>query len=143
VSFCVPNPNSNGIFSLKTVFVLDDNLDSINVFRWVLERHYNVLATETAADAIALCRQHREHLNLIVADVPLQSTLSGTEVGLEVRTFLPDVPILLTSGTPIEGWHVDDFSNLKTLMSGRVDFIQKPFTAQTLVSKIEKLLIGA
>jgi len=139
----VSNPHSNGESSLQTVLVLDDNLDSIKVLRSVLERHYNVLTTQTADTAIALCRQHREHINLIVADVLLRSSsLSGTQVGVEVRPLFSDVAILFTSGTPIEGWNVDDFSNFNTLMSGRVDFIQKPFTAHTLEDKVEKLLNG-
>src|SRR5206468_3155776 len=100
----VSNPHSNGESSRKTILVVDDNSASLNVFYWVLERRYNVLKAETANEAIALCQQHQHQLHLILADVFLRSPISGTQVGLEARTFCPDAAILLTSGTPIEGW---------------------------------------
>ena len=126
---------------MRTILILDDDPTSLNVLFWVLERHYRVLQTSDADDAIELCQHHIEHIGLIVADIVLRS-LSGTQVAVRVRKFCPNIPILFTSGTPLEGWREDDFGNLETLISSRVDFIQKPFTAKTLVSKVENLLNG-
>ena len=138
----VLSPNHNGTSSLKAILVLDDSSDSLNVFHWILERYYNVLKTKTADEAINLCHEHNDSISLIVADILLGSPLSGTQVALEARVYCPDISILFTSGTPLEGWHDTDFENFKTLMSGRVDFLQKPFTAQALVRKVERLLNG-
>jgi len=138
----IPTPNGNGTSSLKTIFVLDDDQDSLNVLHWVLERHYTVVKTDNADHAIDVCQNPKDQISLIVADILLRSPVSGTQVCLEARSCYPGIPILLTSGTPPEGWREVDFENFKVLMSGRVDFLQKPFTASTLESKIEKLLNG-
>ena len=121
---------------------MDDDPDSLNVLNWVLERHYTVIKTVTADHAIDVCQNPKDQISLIVADILLRSPVSGTQVCLEARSCYPGIPILLTSGTPLEGWQEVDFENFKVLMSGRVDFLQKPFTASTLESKIERLLNG-
>ena len=122
--------------------MLEDDQDSLNALHWVLERHYTVVKTNNADHAIDVCQNPKDQISLIVADILLNSPVSGTQVCLEARSCCHDVPILLTSGTPLEGWREVDFENFKVLMSGRVDFLQKPFTASTLESKIEKLLNG-
>jgi DNA-binding NtrC family response regulator len=127
---------------VKTILILDDDSHSINVLQWVLERKYRILTAETADAAISLFHQHKAHVSLIISDVVLRSPLSGTEVGLRVRESYPDLPILFTSGTPLEGWKDADFTNLKALGS-YYDFLQKPFTVGTLVSKVDNLLNGA
>ena len=139
----VASTKRNETSALKTILVLDDNSDSLNVFYWVLEPYYNVLKTETADEAISLCYEHKEIICLLVADIVLRSAVSGIQVGLRVRESCPNIPILLTSGTPIEGWREHDLAQLKTLMSGRIDFLQKPFTVQMLICKVENLLNGA
>ena len=128
---------------VKTVLVLDDDSGSLNVLHWILERSYKVLKTGSAEEAVRLCREHGRNIHLIVADVILRSSMSGTEVCREVRKGCPDIPILFSSGTPIEGWPEYDFDNLRILMSGRVNFLQKPFTPNALVSKVTNLLDGA
>jgi len=121
---------------------VDDDPDSLNVLNWVLERHYTVIKTVTADHAIDVCQNPKDQISLIVADILLRSPVSGTQVCLEARSCYPGVAILLTSGTPLEGWRDVDFENYKRLMSGRVDFLLKPFTAQRLVRKVETLLNG-
>jgi DNA-binding response OmpR family regulator len=122
--------------------VLDDDPDSLNVLSWVLERNYTVVKTDTADHAIEICQNFKDQISLIVADVFLRSPVSGTRVAIDARVCCKDVPILLTSGTPVEGWRDCDFENFKKLMSGRLDFLLKPFTAQVLVRKVEVLLNG-
>ena len=138
----IPTPNGNGTSALKTILVLEDDQDSLNVLNWVLERHYTVIKTVTADHAIDVCQNPKDQISLIVADILLRSPVSGTQVCLEARSCYPGVAILLTSGTPLEGWRDVDFENYKRLMSGRVDFLLKPFTAQRLVRKVETLLNG-
>ena len=112
-------------------------------FQHALEgERYQQQETDTADHAIDVCQSLKDQISLIVADILLRSPVSGTQVCLEARSCYPGIPILLTSGTPLEGWQEVDFENFKVLMSGRVDFLQKPFTASILESKIEKLLNG-
>jgi DNA-binding response OmpR family regulator len=140
-SYATFSPAPKGF--LKTVLILDDDSGSLNVLYWVLERNYRLLKAQNSEEAILLCQEHKETISLIVADLVLNSPISGTEVGLRVRESCPDVPILFTSGRPLEAWRDGDFVNLKTLMSGRVGFLPKPFTAQALRSRVADLFNGA
>src|SRR3954469_22171656 len=67
----IPTPNGNGTSSLKTILVLDDDHDSLNVLHWVLERHYTVVKTVTADHAIDVCQNPNDQISLIVADILL------------------------------------------------------------------------
>ena len=122
--------------------MLDDDPDSGNVLCWVIERSYRVLRASTADEAVDFWHEHNGSIGLIVADIFLSSPVSGTQVAIQVRESSPHVAVLFTSGTPLEGWRDVDFENFKNLMSGRVDFLQKPFTAQALVRKVDALLNG-
>ena len=136
----LPTSLGAGEPSIKTILVLDDDPSSLNVLTWVLERQYRILRTDTVEEAIRLCQDHHERISLIVADVVLHSPVSGTQVAVEIRRSCLNVPILLTSGTPLEGWQEQDFGDLRSMMGTPVDFLQKPFAAQQLLHKVENLL---
>jgi CheY-like chemotaxis protein len=124
---------------MKTILVLEDDPTAAKVLRWMLEmKGYIAVETSTAADAISVCRQTGD-IDLLIAEVFL-STLSGTVAALRLRGGCPGLPILFVSGTPLEGWREQDFANLRKLMAGRVDFLLKPFTPDTLVRRIDALL---
>jgi len=55
----------------------------------------------------------------------------------------PALPILITSGTPPEGWSDADFECFGQLvMHARVDYLQKPFQSKAVLSVTEELTNG-
>jgi DNA-binding response OmpR family regulator len=123
------------------VLVLDDHPVSLDVLRWILEsKGFVVLSAADADSAAAHAEEYK--VDLLIADVHLRSARSGTELALKLRETRPDLPVLFTSGTPIEGWADIDFLNLKTLSEAAIDFIPKPFTADALVARVKDLLAG-
>ena len=126
---------------MDMVLVLEDEPAVQEVFRAVLRRNgFNFEVAATAEDALALCKHHRGAIALLIADVHLPSSRSGTDAALEVRRSYPHVPILFTSGTPMEFWDEADRQNAEQIPQGCVCFIQKPFTCWTLIERIGDLL---
>lgn len=129
---------------LRTVAIIDDDATTRKVLQWVLERHgYAVVAVADADEAVSLCREPKLAVTALIADVRLRTQDTGIDIALAVQREYPDLPILITSGTPPEGWTQKDFANFKTLIAGQADFLAKPFTAGTLVEKLKGLLSGA
>ena len=81
----------------------------------------------------------------MVSDIVLHAPFSGTELTVALRGVCPSVPVLLVSGTPVEGWSDNDLSQLGALAAGPVEFLMKPFTAEDVhrsLAMAEDLLRG-
>lgn len=122
----------------QTVLVVDCEPISRTVFVKMLERSgYEVLEAANASDAIKICRDGRHHIDLLIAEFLLPDS-KGTDLASEIRNHCRDVPILLTSGTPLDRWsevHRVRFSEL----GSRTDFLPKPFQYSALDSMLRHL----
>ncbi|MGA2115694.1 MAG: hypothetical protein ABSH56_13210 [Bryobacteraceae bacterium] len=65
-------------------------------------------------------------IDLLIADVTLPVS-SGIRVALELRCFLPNLRIVLTSGYPADMWNEQDAAKLSELPSDSVAILQKPW----------------
>jgi DNA-binding response OmpR family regulator len=120
--------------------ILEDDATLRKLFTAMLEsRHYTVSSVSTAAEAIRICK--KQPVDLFMADVVLPAS-SGPHVALELHQSCPKMAILFVSGTPIAGWRDSDFEDFRHLLSGSVDFLQKPFTLTALMVRVENLLSG-
>ncbi|HXS98033.1 MAG TPA: response regulator [Candidatus Limnocylindrales bacterium] len=127
---------------LRTIAVIDDDATTRKVLQWILERQgYTVVAVANADEALAVCSEPKLAVAPLIVDVRLRSEATGIDIAVAVRERFGDVPVLVTSGTPPEGWTERDFAGFKTLL-GNADFIPKPFTASALVEKLTGLLNG-
>ena len=61
-------------------------------------------------------------------------------MALQLIESRPDLLILFVSGTPMLYWTERDLRNFRQLQAGAVDFLEKPFHASTLETKIKDLL---
>jgi CheY-like chemotaxis protein len=125
---------------MRKILVLDDQPDSLTTFQAILEhRGYSVvIPAGDPAEAIRLCADGCA-IDLVVCDIVLRSHVTGTDVATEIHRQCPNVPILFTSGTALEGLHDGDFESLSRLLPARIDFLQKPFTAAQLLSATNRL----
>ena len=117
------------------VLVVDD--DDINraVFANALElAGFEVLGVATGEDATEICRNPPGKLILIIVDFMLTDS-RGTELALHIRGGCPDIPVIITSGTPPEGWSAQDQAALLELGGAEV-FLQKPFQVHQLMQKV-------
>ena len=105
----------------------------------MLEPEYRVITADAPEDAIAAC--HAERPDLFIADNRLRSAASGLETLLRVHESRPQMPLLIVSGTPPEGWSDGDFDCFARLVSrAAIGFLLKPFTVAALKSKVRDLI---
>jgi DNA-binding response OmpR family regulator len=91
-----------------------------------------VVWCQTGQDSLAKFAQHREAIALVIADCRLPDG-DGREVCRQMREQLPDLPLLLSSGSMA-------YLNVGPLQSGRlVRFMPKPYAPAEMLAHVRKL----
>jgi CheY-like chemotaxis protein len=126
---------------MKTLLILEDEPSVMKLLRRTLKQYRLVEAT-TAEEALLLFLDHIEldrRIDLLLADLTLP-TMSGIQVAILLRSKIPDLPVILTSGYPVGGWSGRDSADLERLGADSVAILQKPFQAQALSNTICEFL---
>ena len=123
---------------MKTLLVLEDEPDLMVLLRHILKQ-YRLVKAATAKHALRLFEDHDRRIDLLLADVTLP-TSSGIQVALLLRSEIPNLPVILTSGYPASVWTERDAADLERLGSSSVAIIQKPFQAQVLPNTIREMI---
>lgn len=127
---------------MKTVLVLDDEFNLLNLACRLLQRHgYRTIQTADAEETLGLADDELAQVELFVVDVCLAAG-SGIHVAVALRADFPSLPILLVSGYPKNSWSVRDTVLFGKLGGDSVRILQKPFTPQVLIATIGEM-IGA
>ena len=125
---------------MKTVLVLQDE-PGVEFLRNAL-RQYTVIEATTAEQALHLFKTHARQVDLLIADLTLPKS-SGIQVACLLRSELPDLPVILTSGYPVSDWSVRDYSDLQRAGATSVALLSKPFQIQELLNRVDELIGGA
>jgi DNA-binding response OmpR family regulator len=125
---------------VKTILLLEDEPSLLNLLNRVLVRRgYSVLQAATPEDALRLFDHGERRVDLIIADVTLP-VVSGVQVALLLRTELPDLPVILTSGYPSTAWTDQDCYYLRRLGPNLLSILLKPFPSRTLLDTVGGLI---
>lgn len=120
--------------SNETILVVDDEAIVRTLIEKMLTgRGYTVLSAADPEDALQLIRAHE--VDAVVADV-MMPVMTGPELVEEIRRHKPHTRALFTSGYPVETLAA------RGLSGDGVAFVQKPFTATELTSRLRQLLDG-
>ena len=126
---------------MKTILVLDDEFNLLNLVCRLLQRHgYRTIQTSNAEETIGtrLTTNFAKWTCLWWTFVWRQA--SGIQVALALREDFPSLPILLVSGYPKNSWSVRDYSLFGKLGPNSVRILQKPFTPQILMATIGEMV---
>jgi DNA-binding NtrC family response regulator len=139
VLLTVPSPSDKEVrfAARKALLVLEDDPSVMMLLRLMLEQ-YNLIEASTAEQALRLFTDHGRKIDLLVADVTLP-TISGIHLALLLRSEVPDLPVILTSGYPVSVWSDPDSADLERLGTRSVTMLQKPFQAQDLLDAVREL----
>jgi len=119
----------------ETILVVEDE-ESVRTLaeRILTGRGYTVLTASCAADGLALLADTARPVHLLLSDVVLPGGMQGGAFGMAAGGLHPDLPIIYMSG----------YTRDAVVRAGRVDegvsFLAKPFTSETLTSKIREML---
>ena len=118
----------------ETVLVAEDDAQIRDFVTRVLSaRGYRVLSASDGFEALRLCGESADPIDLLVTDV-VMPRMGGRELASRIRTAKPGVRVLFVSG-----YTEDAFSGHGILEAG-LEFLQKPFTTDALLRKVRKVL---
>jgi two-component system cell cycle sensor histidine kinase/response regulator CckA len=118
----------------ETVLLVEDATAVRTVIRQVLERlGYSVLDAADGQLALEVAARHHGPIDLVVTDIVMPA-LGGRELAERLRRVRPDIRILYTSG------YTDDAVVRTGVLDAQFVFMQKPFTPETLASKVREAL---
>ena len=120
-----------------TVLLVEDETAVRNlVSRFLTVKGYQVLSASNSDAARALWSEHKEEIDLLLADIVMPQGLSGREMAKQFRAENSSLSILLTSGYPLE--------ESSTGSPGeRIGFIPKPYRPEQLLAAVRGALTGA
>ncbi len=119
------------------VILLAEDEDTVRrLTRTFLENWgYQVLEATPGGEGVALCRNHKGPIHLLVTDI-LMPEMGGRELAEQARLLHPEIKVLFMSG------YTDDVLILEGVKAQGIPFLQKPFTLQELGRTVRDVLDG-
>ncbi|MCC6489410.1 MAG: response regulator [Candidatus Hydrogenedentes bacterium] len=117
-----------------TILVVEDETAVRAVVQRILTRHgYKVLTAENGDHAFQSVAQHDGAIDLLLTDMVMPG-MTGRELAERVREAHPDIRVLFMSG------HIENQDAQFIARQDSRSFLQKPFTAATLIRKVQDVL---
>jgi two-component system, NtrC family, response regulator HydG len=117
---------------MALILAIDDDIAFLMMLKSFLERKgYNVVTAGTATQALADIAKQKP--DLVLSDYRLPD-FNGLELLKKIRTFLPDVPVLIMTS------YADIRLAVKVMREGAVDYITKPIQQEELLELINNTL---
>ena len=118
----------------ETILLVEDETMILDIVVKMLERQgYTVMAATTPGEAIRLAREHAGEIQLLMTDV-IMPEMNGRDLAQNLLSLFPNLKRLFMSG------YTADFIAHHGVLDEGVQFIQKPFSAQTLAVKVREVL---
>lgn len=118
----------------ETILFVDDEAEIRQLAKTVLEQYgYRLLFAKDGVEAMERFRQAADQIDLVVLDLTMPGR-SGEAVLKELRSFVPDLKILVSSG------HHPADREKRIPEEGTVSFILKPYRPDALARAVRALL---
>jgi PAS domain S-box-containing protein len=118
----------------ETVLLVEDQPELRMVAGEILRRHgYTVLEATDGEDALRVAGEADRAIDLLLTDVVMPG-LGGREVADALVAERPSLAVVFTSG------YADDAMLREGILDGALHFIQKPFSASSLLRKLREVL---
>jgi CheY-like chemotaxis protein len=116
------------------VLLVDDEESIRSMGRRILERGgFEVVTAADGSEAVELFGRHRDRVRLVVLDMTMPH-IDGEACFRELRRSDPNVKVIMTSG-----YNEQDVIN-RFVGKGLAGFVQKPYNASDLLTKVEEVL---
>jgi two-component system, cell cycle sensor histidine kinase and response regulator CckA len=126
--------NQNAFAGKETILFVEDDED-VRKFACVALRSfgYNVIEAINGKNALQLIEKENTSIDVIITDL-IMPEMNGQELASQVHKLIPDLEVLFVSGYTFE--HL--------LKDGEIDdsinFLQKPYTIQTILKSLREIL---
>jgi CheY-like chemotaxis protein len=120
----------------ELILVVEDESPVLNVVRATLQKFgYRVLTAGNGAEALSLFKIDHAAIAAVFTDLAMP-VMDGPTMAAALRTINPAVKIIASSGLAAS------FGCLEETMPGLSEFIPKPYTAETLLTVVARVLRG-
>jgi CheY-like chemotaxis protein len=117
----------------ETILLVEDEPDILNICKFTLENNgYKVLNAATPGEAISIANKHKGHIHVLLTDVVLPE-MNGCDLSKKLLSLYPDLRTLFMSG------YTTDIITGHGLLDPGVNFIQKPFSINTLLLSLQNI----
>ena len=118
----------------ETILVVEDNEEVRKLAMRVLQTQgYEVLGAPEGMEAFLLCEEREGPIDLLVTDVVMPK-MSGRELAERIASIRPEIKVLYMSG------YTDNAIVHHGILSEGINYIQKPFTVESLIRKVREVL---
>jgi two-component system, cell cycle sensor histidine kinase and response regulator CckA len=116
----------------ETVLVVEDESLVRELTVSTLQRNgYRVLQAENGEEALKVVQAFAEHIHLVVTDA-IMPVMGGKELADRLKEVRPATQVLYVSG------YTAEVTSIQGILPEGTAFLQKPFTAQALLSKVHE-----
>lgn len=124
-----------GIFQgTGTILAVEDEQIVMDVTRAMLKNlGYDVLEATTGKEAVRIAENFDGDIHLVLLDIKLPD-MKGIDTFTAIKKLRPDTKVIVCSGYAIDG------PVMEILEKGAQDFVQKPYSFETLSTKVKKVL---
>ena len=120
----------------ETILLVEDQPEVRAIARTILSRQgYTVLEAEGGITALHILTAHGGSIDLLLTDV-IMPVIGGQELARQVLAIRPGVRVLFASG------YTDDVLIQQGVLQPGAEWIQKPFTRESLLQKVRAVLDG-
>ncbi len=131
------NMKSNGSENLKesTVLLIDDDIELLQFGAKILSEYYNILVAKNGVEAIEILKY--SNVNIIVSDV-MMPEMDGFELTEKIKSTVEfsHIPVILLTA------RVNTQSKVQGYELGADAYLEKPFSVEVLLARIDNLLQG-
>jgi two-component system, cell cycle sensor histidine kinase and response regulator CckA len=132
----VPESPSELLHGFETILLAEDDGMVRDLIHKLLKNHgYQVLEAATGSLALKISARYEGQIDLLLTDVVMPE-ISGREVADQLAQSRPEMKVLYMSG------YTDDTIVRHRILDADVAFLQKPFTPEALLLKLQEVLHG-
>jgi two-component system cell cycle sensor histidine kinase/response regulator CckA len=120
----------------ETILLVEDEAAILEITRLMLEElQYRVLWAATPGEAIRAAEAHADKIDLVLTDVVMPE-MNGRDLAERLRAVCPGVKCLFMSG------YTSDILAPHGVLEAGIEYIQKPFSVQSLAGRVRQTLDG-
>jgi len=119
----------------KSVLVIDDEAEVCGAAKEILEHEgYRVETATAGPEGVAIFRTDYQQIGILLLDLKMPG-MDGREVYQELQQIQPDLKVVFTSG------YSEAEVSPMTEESNHISFLPKPYSAESLIQQVGKLLL--